>query len=311
MIVKQSTAAAAAAAVSSAQELVNRAFELSPVTGAFVTEFDILDLPCVIFAGHDSRATSAVASHWVRKSGPSFQAKEDNRDENNSTFKWWKFPHRSSIGYIEADMATGNPNERAIFVDYIVETFSLPHATQGKHVILLHNIDSLPTRSLTAINDTMRPHGRLVATTSLFSSLPMSIKSRAMVLRVGSDDPPHQGVMLCIDYLMKSKGKAIDCREFAHDVMKMSYPTQHVFRMMLRLCGTDSRMIQMAAELDHASRVITVTPHAIELFASEVYDHVKAINKKVACDRDKQKIVSKISQIRLDISECMRVRDIE
>lgn len=248
---------------------------------AYTSEFDITEMPFVLFQGDDRCTCSAVASRWLQSRGGVAGARVLGAEDKAVTGPTWrKFPHRTNIHYIEADMYCGNAAEKTAFIDQITISFTMPHASQRKHVLALHNIDYLPPRVLASVCDAVLPHGVIIATMSNGALLPDKMRSRAVILRVQSASSTWTAVEDLVSALFKTKGTPEDCRAFAHKGMKMSCPTSMVFRELLARCPPDHDMVAMAAELEHSARLMTVCPHALELFAMEVYDRLKRRPKK-------------------------------
>lgn len=242
----------------------------------YTKAFDITEMPCVLFQGDDRCACSSAASSWLRTRAGHAPARILGAEEKAvSGPTWRKFPHRTNIHYIEADMYSGNAGERATFVEQVTSSFAMPHASQRKHVLVLHNIDYLPQRTLASVCDAVLPHGIIIATVSNGALLPDKVRSRAVILRVPSSRTLMSAMAELADTLLNSKGTPDDCRAFAHKGMKLSCPTSACFRALLAHVPLDHEMVEHAADLEHKARLVTVCPHAIELFAMEVYDRSK------------------------------------
>jgi hypothetical protein len=254
----------------------------SQLAARYVDTFDITEMPCVLFQGDDRCACSALASRWVTAKGGTASARVLGSEEKLVTGATWrKFPHRTNHNYIEADMYSGNAGEKAAFVEQVTNSFSMPHASQRKHVLVLHNIDYLPQRTLASVCDAVLPHGVIIATASNGAALPEKLRSRAVILRVACEMGVWPEAEKLAETLIKSKGTPEDCRAFAHKGMKLSCPTSVCFRALLaRVSPPDHDILTMAADLEHRARLITLCPHAIELFAMEVYDRCKRVRKK-------------------------------
>lgn len=244
----------------------------------YTEEFDITEMPCVLFQGDDRCACSAAASSWLQARAGQAPARILSAEEQAvSGPTWRKFPHQTNIHYIEADAYSGNAGERAAFVEQVTSSFTMPHASQKKHVLVLHNIDYLPQRTLVSVCDAVLPHGVIIATVSNGALLPDKLRSRSVILRVPrASGAWPSAVDEMVTALLKSKGTPEDCRAFAHKGMKLSCPTSVCFRALLACVPNDHDMMAMAAELEHKARLVTVCPHAIELYAMEVFDRFKS-----------------------------------
>jgi hypothetical protein len=248
----------------------------------FAAAFDIMEMPCVLFRGDDRCACSAAVRRWVTARGGSASARVLGAEEKAVAGPTWrKFPHRANHCYIEADMYSGNAGEKAAFVEQVTSSFSMQHVSQRKHVLVLHNIDYLPQRTLVSVCDAVLPNGVIIATASNGACLPDKLLSRAVILRVASPLAISLDATELADVLMKSKGAPEDCRAFAHKGMKLCCPTTSCFRALLaHVNPPDPELIGMAADLEHRARIVTICSHALELFAMEVYDHVKRVKGK-------------------------------
>jgi hypothetical protein len=245
----------------------------------FIEKFDPKDLPCVVFMGNDPCSVSVVASTWVHKDGVARPTDQSNTKDESSAPKWWKYPHSSCIRYIEADMMAGNPSERALFVEHLAEVCQMPHVSQDKHVLLLHNIEFLTTRSMDLLMHSR--HGCLIATTSKIGAISDKLRVRALMVRIVCEKPHHKGLESLVDKMLAGTGSIDDVRKFAHESMKFCLSTGQIFRTLLDTLGSDISLetIETICKLDHLSTRTTICPHAIEAAALKIHE-IQKLNKK-------------------------------
>lgn len=245
----------------------------------FVETYDPKELPCVVFMGNDPCTVSVVASTWVQKDGAARVSEKVESREETSVMKWWKYPHTSCIRYIEADMMAGNPGERALFVEHLAEVCQMPHVSQDKHVLLLHNIEFLTNRSMDLLMHSR--HGCLVATTSKVGAISEKLRARALMLRVVCDKPVHNGLEKLVDKMLAGTGSIDDARKFAHEAMKFCVPIGQIFRTLMERLGSGigSDTIELMCKMEHLSTRTTICPHAVEAISLKVYE-LNKLNKK-------------------------------
>lgn len=287
------------------QTTLHDALERSPTAKKLVDTFDVAELPCVLFVSSDPCAASIVASHWVHKRGPvRVPAKKatgdaSGKDDAGTAAKWWKYPHYSCIEYIEADMMAGNPAERALFIEHLASVCQMPHVSQEWHVMLLHNIEYLSTKSIDNLVHTK--HGRLVATTSRSGAIGEKLVARSQMVRVACATSIHGGISSAVEGLLKTRGTIDDFRKFAHETMKLCTPTGEIFRALATVLGPDisPEMIALFAAVETSSLKTTVCPHAIEAMALNVYMTMKTKDRGVKEGKKRMAAERKLAKLAL------------
>jgi hypothetical protein len=211
-------------------------------------------IPFTLFVGADPAKLSAAATSWARDSASRPYATLDDVD----------FLHRRSVALIEADMSMGKGSERSAFVDAALETFILPHATRARHVLLLHNLHELPTRTLLRLCSAIGPLCALVATTPRMQCIPHRLASRASVVRVRCEPRVNPALRA----LVRKCGESTEsCRAFAHECSKLACPEHEPYHALLALAPYDPEVVRAAADIEHLSTQISRPVHALELFA--------------------------------------------
>jgi hypothetical protein len=253
-------------------DLVESSLRLSRFARNFVETFDPKDHACVVFAGSNPCANSAVASHWLRKGGAA-------RPPRATDAQCKGYPHQSCIRYTEADMMAGNPGERALFVDHLASVFQMPHVSQGKHILLLHNVEYLSVKSTDLLLHSA--HCCLILTTSRVDSISEKVRTRAQFVRVVDDGRQHPGLTRLVDAVLAGKGGVEEFRKFAHEAIKVCYPVGHVFRMLLaRTVNPDAELVADICRLEHLATQGPVCPHALEAAGMRVLAFTKAAKKR-------------------------------